>query len=96
MQDIEQINNDIPPIHQWTDEDGYVRIVKCVNRDGTSHGGFVWPKSGPVTNPHWSRDPTCDSGGLFGWAWGMGIEDGIQADTWYHVKNGTLVKEEAI
>jgi hypothetical protein len=61
-------------------KDGYVLIVKCLNRDGTSYGGFVWPKSGPVENKKWSRDPDCDSGGLFGWPWGMGIGDGKDPD----------------
>ena len=62
--------------HQHVNTDGYVLIVKCLNRDGTSHNGFIWPKSGPVDNPHWSRDATCSSGGLFGWPWGFGIGDG--------------------
>ena len=70
----------IPPIHQWTNGGEYVLILKCVKRDGTGHGEFLWPKSGPVTNPYWSRDPTCDSGGLFGWAWGMGIGEGRDPD----------------
>jgi hypothetical protein len=65
---------------QHTDKDGYVLIVKCLNRDGTSHNGFVWPKAGPVENKHWSREPNCESGGLFGWPFGLGIGDGKDAD----------------
>jgi hypothetical protein len=59
-------------IHQWTNDEGRVLIVKCVNADMTSYGGFVWPKAGPVTPKTWKRDNECNSGGLFGWAWGMG------------------------
>ena len=65
----------IPP-SQWVDKDGYVLIVKCLNRDGTTYGGFKWPAAGPVKPDKWSRTPDCDSGGLFGWPWGIGIGDG--------------------
>ena len=65
---------------QHTNADGYVLLVKCVNRDGTSHNGFVWPKAGPVKNEKWSRNADCDSGGLFGWPWGFAITDGREAD----------------
>ena len=64
------------PVHQWTDADGYVQIVKCVNYDMTSYNGFVWPTSGPVCPDKWSRETDCNSGGLFGWPWGVGIADG--------------------
>jgi hypothetical protein len=59
------------PIHQWTHDGNRVLLVKCINRDGTSHGGFIWPKSGPVKPEKWSRGDDCGSGGLFGWAWGV-------------------------
>ena len=65
----------IPP-HQWVDDEGRVLIVKCVNADMTSYEKFVWPKAGPVKPTVWKRDTTCDSGGLFGWPWGMFIGDG--------------------
>ena len=29
--------------HQYAHNGGEVLIVKCVDRDGTSHGGFRWP-----------------------------------------------------
>jgi hypothetical protein len=64
---------DIIPVHQWTHDGKYVLIVKCLNRDGTTHNGFVWPESGPVKPEYWSRRADCESGGLFGWPWGMGI-----------------------
>ena len=67
-------------IAKHTDENGYVLIVKCLNRDGTSKNGFIWPKSGPVNNPHCSRKADCESGGLFGWPWGLGIGDGRDPD----------------
>src|ERR1039457_7081655 len=65
---------------EWTDKDGYVLLVKCLNRDGTSHNGFVWPKAGPVKPDKWSRVADCVSGGLFGWPWGTAISDGRIAD----------------
>ena len=71
---------DIIPIHQWTHDGEYVLIVKCINRDGTAHNGFVWPESGPVKPEYWSREADCESGGLFGWPWGMGIGDGRNPD----------------
>jgi hypothetical protein len=65
------------PIHQWTHTGTKVRILKCVDEDGRGYGGFQWPKSGPVAPESWSPEPTCDSGGLFGWPWGLG-RDGKQ------------------
>ena len=53
------------PLHQWTDASGRVLLVKCVERGGKSHNGFQWPKSGTVMTPNWSKDATCESGGLF-------------------------------
>jgi hypothetical protein len=79
MSDPEQ-NTTITPAHQWTDGGTDVLIVKCVNADLTSHGGFVWPESGEVTTPTWSPEPTCESGGLFGWAWGLGMGGGKNPD----------------
>lgn len=64
------------PIHQWTHKGDSVLLVKVLNRDGTTHRGFIWPKEGPVKPDKWSRVPDCKSGGLFGWPWGMGIGDG--------------------
>ena len=61
---------------QFTHAGDRVFIVKCLNADGTGYDGFVWPKSGLVENKHWSRKADCESGGLFGWPWGLGIGDG--------------------
>ena len=36
--------------------------IKSVCGDMTSHGGFVWPKSGPVTAPDWRDDFGCGGG----------------------------------
>jgi hypothetical protein len=66
-----QKQKETPPIHQWTHDSDRVLLVKCLNRDGTAYGGFIWPKEGPVKPDKWSRNPDCDSGGLFGWAWGL-------------------------
>jgi hypothetical protein len=65
---------------QHIDKDGFVLLVKCLNRDGTSYQGFVWPKAGTVTPKVWSREATCDSGGLFGWPWGFPISHGKNVD----------------
>ena len=66
--------------HQWTNGGDKVLILKCVNSDRTSHGGFVWPESGKVKPKSWSDTPDCESGGLFGWAWGICFGDGKEPD----------------
>lgn len=69
---------EIIPVHQWAPQpDGRVWLLKVVNADRTSYDGFVWPESGPVTPAVWSREPDCESGGLFGWPWGIG-RDGAE------------------
>jgi hypothetical protein len=67
------------PIHQWTHTGTKVRILKCVDSHGRGYGGFQWPRSGHVEPEQWSPEPTCESGGLFGWAWGLG-RDGKSPD----------------
>ena len=37
--------------HEWTHDVGEVRILKCVEPDGSSHGGFKWPLE--VGAVHW-------------------------------------------
>ena len=68
------------PAHKWTHDGKKVLLVKCVEADGTSYGGFVWPESGHVEPDNWSDEPTCESGGLFGWPWGIGIGCGKLPD----------------
>lgn len=70
----------LPPIHQWTHDGSKVLLVKCVNNDGTSRGGFQWPESGPVESPNWDGKPTCEGGGLFGWPWALHIGVGKHPD----------------
>ena len=73
------------PIHQWTHYGDKVLLVKCLNRDGTAYNGFIWPKEGPVDPGKCGREATCNSGGLFGWPWGLHIGDGRNPDacaTW--------------
>ncbi|KAF0156324.1 MAG: phage related protein Gp53, partial [Elusimicrobia bacterium] len=68
--------------HRWTNADGKVLVLKCIEANGTSHdGAFRWPESGPVECPDWDSAPRCPDdngkgGGLFGWAWGIGVGDG--------------------
>jgi hypothetical protein len=52
-------------------------MLRTCNEDMTSHGGFVWPESGPVEAPDWDPDPVC-GGGLHGLLWGEG--DGALLD----------------
>ena len=60
------------PMHQWCHDGNEVLLVKCVDKDGKSYGGFQWPQSGQVETPA-SRQPDCNSGGLFGWPWGLNL-----------------------
>jgi hypothetical protein len=46
-------------------------VLRTCNADGTSHGGFVWPASGPVECADWNPEPVC-GGGLHGLLWGEG------------------------
>ena len=65
------------PVHKWTDDDGWVLLVKCVNAAMTSYGGFQWPTSGIVKPETWDPRPVC-GGGLHAWPWGLGIGDGSE------------------
>lgn len=66
------------PIHQWTHKGDRVFIVKTVLPDGKSKNGFQWPLTvGASVKPKkCSRKVFCESGGLFGWPWGIGVGDG--------------------
>ena len=68
------------PVHQWTHDDGRVLLVKCVARGGRSYGGFQWPRFGIVDPGPCSLEPTCESGGLFGWPWGVNLGGGREPD----------------
>ncbi len=46
-------------------------ILRTCRADMTSHGGFVWPRSGHVAAPDWSPTPSC-GGGLHGLLDGQG------------------------
>ena len=50
---------------------GKALIIRTVNADMTSHGGFLWPKSGPVECPDWMPTAKCGNG-LHGLIWGVG------------------------
>ena len=39
-----------------------VLVLRTVNADGTSHGGFRWPDSGAVEAPDWSPVAECGQG----------------------------------
>ncbi len=48
-----------------------VLCLRTCNADMTSHGGFVWPTSGPVACDDFDPSPVC-GGGLHGLLWGEG------------------------
>jgi len=79
MSDVIEAVPEITPRSRWTNAGEHVLILKCTDADGKSRGKwgeFQWPESGPVTPDKWSREPTCESGGLFGWAWGFSFGEG--------------------
>lgn len=69
------------PIHQWTNDDGEVLILRFSDPDGRSYGGFQHPMElGEfVTAPDWNPEPVC-GGGIHGWAWGIGLGNGKDPD----------------
>ena len=48
-----------------------VLVLRSCNADMTSHGGFVWPKSGYVEAPDWEETNQCGNG-LHGLSMGCG------------------------
>jgi len=79
--------DEIIPAHQFTDANGEVLIVKCTNADRVAYGGFVYPAEvgAVVEASDWNPEATCGSG-VHGWAWGLGIGEGKEADyhgVWY-------------
>ena len=75
-----------PPVHQWTYGGTEVLILRCGNKDGSSHSGFKWPLTvgSAVEAPDWRLDDKC-GGGLHGWPWGLSIGTGKEQDyagTW--------------
>jgi len=70
------------PRHAWTHDGTEVLIVKWVGKDGETSNGFRWPLTvgATVESPNWGRTATCESGGLFGWAWGVSIGEGKDPD----------------
>jgi len=48
-----------------------VLVLRTCSADMTSHGGFKWPKRGPVSAPDWIDNYECGHG-LHGWLWGEG------------------------
>jgi len=67
--------------HEWTHDGDKVLLLKCVNKDGTSYGGFQWPLTvgESVEAPDWNPTPEC-GGGLHGWPWGLAMGDGTAPD----------------
>ena len=39
-----------------------VLVIRTCNADMTSHDGFKWPESGPVSAPDWGPKPACGQG----------------------------------
>ena len=51
-----------------------VLVMRSCDKDMKAHGGFVWPRSGPVECPDWQPTKECGHGlhGLHGLLWGEG------------------------
>jgi hypothetical protein len=71
------VKPEIIPVHQWTNGGAEVLILRCCQKDGTSHNGFKWPLQvgATVEAPDWDSEPKC-GGGLHGWPWGLSMGDG--------------------
>ena len=54
----------IPPVET-------VLVLRTCTAQMTSHNGFKWPESGPVSAPDWRPDSECGHG-LHGFLWGEG------------------------
>jgi hypothetical protein len=70
----------MPEAHQWTDGGDRVLILRRIDKDGTSYGGFnKWGKPDElnitVQPEKFVNEPTCGNG-LHGWPWGMGLGEG--------------------
>ena len=50
---------------------GHALALRTCNADMTSHNGFLWPTSGPVSAPDWQADKNCGHG-LHGLLYGEG------------------------
>ena len=46
-------------------------VLRTCNADMTSHSGFKWPESGPISAPDWKPTKECGNG-LHGFMWGEG------------------------
>ena len=62
---------------QWTNGGKHVLIVRCINPDGTSRGGFKNPTTvgAQVEALDWNPTPEC-GGGIHGWPWGFFLGQG--------------------
>ena len=58
---------------------GEALMLRTCNPDGSSHGGFMWPKSGHVSCSDWKSTPNCGNG-LHGLLWGEGDADYLNWD----------------
>jgi hypothetical protein len=55
----------------YTVPPGRALILRTCDKDMRSHGGFQWPRSGPVAAPDWRPVAEC-GGGLHGFLRGEG------------------------
>ncbi len=67
----------IIPIQSWTNGGDRVFLVRFVDMEHKSYGGFTWPKEvGAEVEPtEWNDKPECGNG-LHGWPWGIGLGAG--------------------
>ena len=78
---MEQQDTTPLPVHQFADENGEVLVVRFVDKNGKSHGGFQHPLTvgETVTEPNWNTEPIC-GGGIHGWPLNIGMGDGKEPD----------------
>jgi hypothetical protein len=62
---------------KWANDSGEVLVLRYINADGTTRGGFVNPVvvGESVTALDWHERAEC-GGGIHGWPWGLSIGDG--------------------
>jgi hypothetical protein len=80
------IGGNVMQAHEWTNGSDKVLLIKCVDKGGKSKNDFQWPRSGKTICPMAKADrktaetPKCDTGGLFGWPWGLSLGEGKEPD----------------
>jgi hypothetical protein len=93
------------PVHLWTNGGDRALMVRFVDANDKSYGGYQWPTAPgvEVTAPDWNPAAVC-GGGFHGWPWGIGIGSGkepVFIDTHWQVvsydpKDAVWVENEKV